>query len=255
MSVRAPTGWTPGEVLVAPAGEGQTPAMSESRTAEPTGQVSMRRWGAVMAVLTLVVLVFFVIRLVTDGPHILAGTTPDDDFAERYVAHPWVGYGHIVPGVVYLVLAPIQLSRRIRTRHYALHRRLGRVLLGCALLSGSLALVLGLFLAWGGAVESVASVVFGAWFLVSLVLAVRAVRGGRVAEHRRWMVRAFAVSLGIASIRIWVGIFTAVQVGLLGMGDGTFPVRDTFALAFWLGLGLHVLLGEWWLRRTPALDG
>lgn len=224
-------------------------------TAGVRAPVHIRRWGAVIAFLTVIILVFFVIRIVTDGPHIRDGTVPDDDLAGLYVAHPWLAYGHIVPGVVYLLGAPLQLSQRFRTRHYTLHRRLGRVLLACALVTGALAVVLGFVFAWGGPPETLATVVFGSWFLVCLVRAFLAIRGGRVADHRRWMVRAFAVSLGIATIRIWVGIFTGIQLGILGMGDRTFPIPVTFGLAFWLGLSIHVVVGEWWLRRTPALDG
>lgn len=220
----------------------------------PTAAIPVRRVGTITAVLIAIVLVFFVIRVLTDAPHIVAGTTPNDDFAERYVAHPWIAYGHIVPGVIYLAAAPLQLSRRFRTRHYAIHRRLGRVLLGSALLSGVLAVVLGIRFAWGGTPESVASAVFGTWFLACLVLAFRAIRAGRVRSHRRWMIRAFAVSIGVASIRIWVGLFTGLQSGLLGMADETMPVRSTFGLAFWLGFFSHVLVGEWWLRRSPGLD-
>ena len=95
------------------------------------------------AVLIAIVLTFAVIRVTTDWPHILDGTVPDDDFAKRFVAHPWLGYLHIVPGVIYLLGAPLQLARRFRTKHYTVHRRLGRALLSCALLSGVLALVLG----------------------------------------------------------------------------------------------------------------
>ena len=69
------------------------------------------------------------------------------------------------------------------------------------------------------------------------------------------MIRAFAVGSGIAMIRIWVGIFTGIQLGVLGMEDETFPIRSTFGIAFWLGFAIHVAAGEWWLRRTPALDG
>ena len=209
----------------------------------------------VLAVLTVVVLVFLGRRIATDWPHIVAGTTPDDDLAARYVEHPWVAYGHMLPGTLYLLGAPLQLSRRFRTRHYTLHRRLGRVLVVCALVSGVLALALGVVVAWGGRTETVATVVFGGWFLLALALAVRAVRRGEIAEHRRWMIRAFAVGIGVATIRLWVGIFTAVQLGVLGMTEEPMPIRATFGLAFWLGLGLHVAAGEWWLRRTPALDG
>lgn len=214
----------------------------------------VRRWGAAIAGLTFIVLAFVVIRIATDWPHIIRGTTPEDDFAERYVAHPWLTYGHIVPGVIYLLGVPLQLSAGFRTRHYNVHRRLGRALLGCALLSGTLALVVGVAFAWGGVVESLASVVFGLWFLLSLSLAFVAIRAGRVSDHRRWMIRAFAVGIGIATIRIWVGLFTGVQLAFLD--TDTFPNRSTFGLAFWLGLGMHVLIGEWWLRsRASALGG
>ena len=213
----------------------------------------MRRWAIAIALLMGIVLVFLGIRIMTDVPSIVAGTTPADDFAERYVAHPWIGYGHMLPGAVYLLGAPLQLSRRFRSRHYVLHRRMGRFLVGCAVVSGVLAVVLGVRFAWGGAIEASASVVFGGWFLFCLVRAIRAIRTNRVSQHRRWMIRAFAVSIGIATIRIWVGIFTGFQIGLLGMADATFPIKGTFGPAFWLGLGMHVLVGEWWLRRTPDL--
>ena len=208
-----------------------------------------------IGVLVAIIVVFFVRRLVTDVPHVVAGTVPDDDLAEKYVAHPWLAYGHIVPGMVYLLGAPFQLSRTFRSRHYALHRRLGRVLLWCALVSGVLSVVLGIVFAWGRGAETSATVVFGSWFVVTVLLAFRAIRNGRVAQHRRWMVRAFAVGLGVATIRIWVGIFTGIQIGLLGMGDATMPLRATFGVAFWLGLSMHVVFAEWWLRRTPDLDG
>ena len=222
---------------------------------ERRGTAPVRTVAVVLAVLVTIVLVFAARRVATDWPHLVAGTVPDDDMAEPYAAHPWLAYGHIVPGVLYLLGAPLQLSRRFRTRHYTVHRRLGRVLVGFALLSGVLAVVVGFVFAWGGTPESLASLLFGGWFVFCLVRGVRAIRTGRVGEHRRWLVRAFAVGTGVASIRLWVGLFTGIQIGVLGMEDATFPIRSTFGLAFWLGLALHVAAGEWWLRRTPDLDG
>ena len=223
---------------------------------QPDRPSAERRLAVGVAVLMTIVLVFAVIRVRTDWPHILDGTTPDDDFAERYVAHPWLGYLHIAPGVVYLLGAPLQLSRGFRTRHYTAHGRLGRVLLACALLAGLMALAFGIPHAWGGAPESLAAVVFGTWFLTCLVLAFAAIRRDDVRHHRRWMIRAFAVGIGIATIRIWVGIFTGVEIAVNGGPEGlTLPNETLFGLAFWLALSMHVAFGEWWLRRTPDLDG
>lgn len=214
--------------------------------------------GAAIAigVLITIVLAFVVIRVVVDWPNILAGTMPEDDeFAERYIEHQWRGYLHIGPGVVYLLGAPFQLSRRFRTKHYTLHRRMGRVLLTCALLSGTFALLFGIPFAWGGAPEAIATVVFGTWFIACLVLAFRAIRGDDVPQHRRWMIRAFAVAIGIGTIRIWTGIFEGIEQGMSGGTTPAAPDQTMFGIAFWLAFTMHVAIGEWWLRRTPALNG
>lgn len=215
----------------------------------------LRPMAIAVAVLIGIVLVFITIRITTDWPNIVAGTMPEDDFAERFVAHPWVSYLHIGLGAVYLLGAPLQLSRRFRTRHYDVHRRLGRVLLACGLLTGVFALVFGVQFSWGGVIEASATVIFGLWFLASLVLAFRAIRRGDVPQHRRWMIRAFAVGVGIGTIRIWIGIFTAVVLASAGDSDPTLPEPVGFGIAFWLAFTMHVAIGEWWLRRTPALDG
>ncbi len=216
---------------------------------------SARLAALAIGALIAIVLGFAAMRVMIDWPNILAGTTPDDDFAMRYVEHPWLAYLHIAPGVVYLIGAPLQLSRRFRTRHYQFHRRFGRVLLVCALVTGVFALLFGVPHAWGGAPEAAATVLFGSWFLLSLVLAYRAIRRGAVAQHRRWMIRAFAVGVGIGTIRIWVGIFVGIEQMLSGGVSESTPSPTTFGVAFWLAFTMHVAIGEWWLRRTPVLTG
>jgi hypothetical protein len=94
-------------------------------------------------------------------PSLAAGTMPEDEFDHRYVEQPWLAYLHIVPGVVYLFLSPLQLAYRIRSRHYTFHRRLGRVLATAGMISGVLALIFGGLFSFGGLPEASAAVVFG----------------------------------------------------------------------------------------------
>jgi uncharacterized membrane protein len=224
-------------------------------TAPPTRPRMLRPTAIAVAVLIGIVLVSLGVRLVTDGPHIVAGTVPDDDFAERYIAHPWISYLHIGLGVIYLLGAPLQLSRRFRTRHYRVHRLLGRVLLVCGLLSGIFALIFGVLYPWGGWIERAATIAFGLWFAASLGLAFRAIRRDDVRQHRRWMIRAFAVGVGIGTIRIWIVILTPIAIAVSDYPDPPIPDPFTFGLSFPLAFAMHVAIGEWWLRRTPALDG
>lgn len=203
-----------------------------------------------LAVLVVIVLTFFGIRLVVDVPHLVDGTVPGPDaFEHRYVLHPVLAYVHIVPGVVYLVLAPLQLWRRFRNRHLALHRLIGRVILPVGVLSGVMAIVVGLGFPYGGPVEAAASVVFGVYFLIALTLAYAAVRRRDIAVHRRWMIRAFAVALGVGTIRIWVGLFQLS--GLLAIQDNA--GTTWFGVAFWLAFLMHAAAAELYLRARPAV--
>ncbi len=200
-----------------------------------------------MGTLILIVLVFAAIRVVTDVPHLVAGTRPaPGTFEERYVAHPVVAYAHILPGVLYLLGAPLQLWRRFRERHFRLHRALGRAVLVAGLLSGVFALAFGIPFSFGGPVQAAATAVFAGWFAVALTAAYAAIRRRDIRMHRRWMIRAFAVGLGVGTIRIWIALLSGV---------GPMSMADSFAPAFWLGLSIHVAAGEAWLLWRPEADG
>ncbi len=194
-------------------------------------------------ILITTVMVFAVLRVLVDVPHLLEGTLPPEgDFERRYVEAPILFYTHIVSGLAYLVLAPIQISSRIRRRSLQLHRRLGSLLWPAALLSGVTAIIIGVSRPFGRFAEASATVVFGAYFLFGIVMAIRAIRGGRVAEHRRWMLRVFAVGVGVGSIRIVIGISEAAGIA---------SFREVFGPAFWIAFTLHVMI----IELTLAYEG
>ena len=219
--------------------------MTKRSPDEPPLATGTKRLRAVqIATLLLLAIVALSVakRFAIDLPHLSDGTVPADEFDRRYVANPWVAYLHIAPGALYLFLAPLQLAHRIRRRHYTFHRRLGRVLAGAAMLSGVFALVFGGLFAFGGPPEASATALFGLWFLACLVLAVRAIRRHDIVRHRRWMIRAFAIGIGIGTIRIWLGIF---------QGTGLLEFASSFGPAFWISFSLHAAAAELWLRAFP----
>lgn len=207
-----------------------------------TGTKRLRAVQVTTVLLIAIVAWSVVKRLLIDIPHLSAGTVPADDFDRRYVAQPWVAYLHIVPGAVYLFLAPLQLAHRFRSRHYTVHRRLGRVLAGAGMLSGIFALIFGGLFSYGGLAEASATLVFGLWFLACLIQAIRAIRRDDIVLHRRWMIRAFAIGIGIGTIRIWLGIF---------QGSGLLDFASSFGPAFWISFSLHAVAAELWLRAFP----
>jgi uncharacterized membrane protein len=152
---------------------------------------------------------------------------------------------HVVLGAFYLMFAPFQFVKRIRSRHLGYHRRMGRVLVVAGLVVGVTALFMGLVIPFSGWAESVLIVIFGGLFLFALVKGFVYVRAGQVALHREWMIRAFAIALAIATQRlIFVPAFFVVV-------DPTGGQIVTLSLAAWsAALVVHSSLAEVWIRLT-----
>jgi len=60
-------------------------------------------------------------------------------------------------------------------------------------------------------------------------------------DHRRWMIRAFAIGIGIGTTRIWLALF-----GIAGL-----DFASSFGPAFWISFSLHAVAAELWLRAFP----
>ena len=74
------------------------------------------------------------------------------------------------------------------------------------------------------------------------MLAFRAIRADDIVRHRRWMIRAFAIGVGIGTIRIWIALFV-----ITGLPD----LPAAFGAAFWISFIMHALAAELWLRARP----
>jgi hypothetical protein len=165
-----------------------------------------------------------------------------DDLFARY---PLLTLVHIVPGLLFMLLGPLQFSSTIRARHLWWHRRSGRIFVICGLVIGITALVMSFGMpAIGGVNQAAATALFGTFFLFALCKAFWHIRRREVALHREWMIRAFAVGLAVSTIRPIVGIFFATS-----RITGLTP-RDFFGTAFWIGFVLHLITAETWIQAT-----
>jgi hypothetical protein len=168
-----------------------------------------------------------------------------EPYNSGFAEHPMITGTHVVLGALYLTFAPAQLIGRIRTQAIGYHRWAGRFLVPTGVLVGLSALFLGLVVPFSGHLERIVIGIFGGLFLISLVLGYVRVRQGRIGEHREWMLRAFAIGLSVATMRVLfipalmiAGDLSNDQIALLSVGS--------FTAAFLL----HAAAAEWWIRRT-----
>jgi len=170
------------------------------------------------------------------------------DMDSGFEKHPVLTMIHIIPGLLFILLGPLQFVRRLRTRYPRVHRWMGRVFVFSSLIIGVSALAMSAQMSIGGRIETAATTFFGIVFLFDLTKAFLAIRQRRVAEHRRWMIRTFAIGLAVTTIRPIVGIFFATS-RLTHLTP-----HDFFGPAFWIGFLLHWSAAELWIRYTgPSL--
>jgi uncharacterized membrane protein len=174
---------------------------------------------------------------------VLSGNTmpPADSYDGGFARHPGLTLLHMVPGLIFVILGPLQFVTKIRARYINLHRWCGRIYVASGVVVGVSALVLGVVVGFAGATETAAVTFFSALFLIFLGLAVFRIRRREVVAHREWMIRAFALGLAVTTMRPMVGILTA----LTGL-----PFSEILGISFWLAFSLHMVVAECWIRLT-----
>jgi len=175
------------------------------------------------------------------------GFTPLDvaspaPFVGNYQAHQVGIYTHVFSAVVALLLGPLQFLPRLRQGHKQLHRVLGRIYLGFGVLVGGLSGLYMSMFAFGGPVVQLGFAGLALGWLYTGFMAYRAIRAGRVEEHRAFMVRNFALTLAAVSLRVWLPLSMMAGVA--------FPTA--YAVIAWACWVPNLLLAECYLNRKPG---
>lgn len=108
---------------------------------------------------------------------------------------------HIVLALVALLVGPFGFVERLRKRNIRLHRHLGRIYVVSILLNFFPSIYLSFF-ATGGTASVLGFFLLNLIWIGTTYQAYRSIRSRRVAQHRAWMIRSFAVTL--ANLQLYV---------------------------------------------------
>lgn len=145
---------------------------------------------------------------------------------------------HAVSASLALVLGPLQFVPAWRARFPALHSWVGR------------AYVLSIAVAWlsslplavnamTGAVAAAGFFALGLAWVVTTGMGLGRALQRRLAEHRRWMLRSFALTAAAITLRIYLGASMAADID----EELSYPVIA------WLCWVPNAFVAEWYLRR------
>ncbi|HWG19000.1 MAG TPA: DUF2306 domain-containing protein [Terracidiphilus sp.] len=167
---------------------------------------------------------------VHNGPPQLAAL--DDVFA----SHAALTLSHIIPALLFVLLAPFAVFARFARLQWP-----DRILFPLGAVVGITAYAMSAY-AVGGWTERSAVWFFNSFFLFSLARAWWYRLHDELLLKRRWMLRAIAILLGIATTRPVMGVFFATSA-VTHLVPSQF-----FGIAFWIGFSINVLVFELWLR-------
>lgn len=161
--------------------------------------------------------------------------------------------GHVLFGSVALVTCLLQVWPRLRARAPKLHRWSGRAyVFAGALPGGVLAVGVGSMTPFGP-ITATGDVLLGVFWIGSTIAGYAAARRGDYAQHRRWMIRSFTMTLSASVVNRVFGVLVGTALG--PQLDTTFR-GDEFALGqaipavtILLTLLFAIVVPELWLER------
>jgi hypothetical protein len=160
------------------------------------------------------------------------------EVAANLFYRPWLAV-HALLALVALTVGPFQFIGRGPMVRARWHRISGKVYIAACLLSAPI----GLTLAIGTSAGPVAAVGFGllaiAWFSTT-ALGLKAALERRFADHRRWMIRSFALTFAAVTLRLYLPIGP-----MLG-----FSFEEAYVVISWMAWVPNLMVAELILRAT-----
>lgn len=197
---------------------------------------SAARLGWALAAVLSVAVALFSYRYVT-----FAGLLADNVMA-NLMARPWIAV-HAGGAATALLVGCFQFLPAVRRRR-PLHRWLGRLYAAGCLIGGGAALVLAPTTT-AGPVAAFGFGVLGVLWIWTTVQAWRAARARRFDDHRRWMIRSFALTFGAVTLRLYLPIGP-----MLGL-----DFMQTYVAVSWLSWVPNLAIVEANLRRESGRNG
>jgi uncharacterized membrane protein len=164
------------------------------------------------------------------------GPMPNTVVANGF-SDPWL-LVHVASSATALLIGSFQFAAPIRARWPRHHRWSGRLYVATCLVGG----VSGQILAWGTTAGPVAAVGFG---LLSALWLWTTLRGWQLAmqhdfiEHRRWMIRSWALTLAGVTLRVQLGVAMALEI----------PFETSYPVIAYLCWVPNLVVGELCLIR------
>lgn len=162
---------------------------------------------------------------------------------------------HVAFASIAMITCVLQVWPWLRQRHRNVHRVAGRIYVFAGVLPAGLsALAISVITPFGPAAQTSNLMMAPLWLLFTYN-GYRTARQRRFVDHRKWMIRSFALTMSIITNRIWTVvmiIWLSPQFETTFHGDDKLLTYSIAGATTWLGWTIPLLIAEWWLQRDEV---
>lgn len=123
-------------------------------------------------------------------------------------------YTHIILGGIALLIGWIQFNKKFRNKNLELHKKIGKIYVLCALISGISGLYIALY-ATGGYSTKIGFLGMAIFWFITTLFGFLAIKKGNIIKHQKLMIYSYSVCFSAVTLRIWLPILTATLGGFL----------------------------------------
>jgi uncharacterized membrane protein len=160
-----------------------------------------------------------------------------ENFTDRHTAFTI----HAVFASIALLAGPWRFLPSIFFRRRRLHRLLGCIYVSMVALGWLASLPLALH-AHTGAMASAGFLALGVVWLTCTLLGFLDARAGRIVEHRRWMIRSYALTTAAITLRLYV----------VGSDVLHIPLGQSYPYIAWLCWIPNAVVAQWLIKATAT---
>jgi uncharacterized membrane protein len=151
------------------------------------------------------------------------------------------GMGHVLGGLIAIVLGPFQFIPALRSRKPRVHVWVGRVYVGGVMLGGISAFRVSFTSMCRPLGQYGFALLASAW-LITAAKGMSEIWAGRVTLHRQWMTRNFALTYAAVMLRWQLILYVA-------LGMDIEPALSLTGYTCWIP---NLIFIEWWIRYGPG---
>jgi uncharacterized membrane protein len=157
---------------------------------------------------------------------------------------------HVAGSALALLLGPFQFSKKLLARK-KVHRTIGILYMLGILIGGVSGLYVSAY-ALGGIVSQIGFTCLDLAWLFTTYMGYKRIREQKVAEHKQWMMRSFALTFAGVTLRIWLVVLAFLFIDVSQLNNPTSVPADFLSVyrwCAWMCWVPNLLLAEILIRR------